>query len=91
MSEWIPFSKTNFISCPDCIKCEPREGLKHGARYGICGESGNLVYLEPWDEKRISGRGYIHNCISSCLRYEAGSTHDVRRANDEHGSVIDQR
>lgn len=33
---------------------------------GICGMGGNIVYLEPWKEKRISGNGYIHHNISSC-------------------------
>lgn len=35
-----------FLDCTECSRCKPRDGLKHGVRYGICGMGGNLVYLE---------------------------------------------
>ena len=34
-----------FLDCTECSRCKPRDGLKHGVRYGICGMGGNLVYL----------------------------------------------
>ena len=37
-----------FLDCTECPRCKPKDGLKHGVRYGICGMGGNLVYLEPW-------------------------------------------
>ena len=84
MSEWVPIlNGKEFVTCVDCIKCKPREGLKSGIKYGICDEGGNLVYLEPWKEKRIYGGGYVNHHISSCMMYEVGSTHDARRVSNE--------
>ena len=59
-----------YIDCPDCQRCKPQSGLKNGARWGICGGAGNIVYLEPWKEKRINGKGWIHHPVSSCALYE---------------------
>ena len=64
------FTNREYIKCPECPKCKPKEGLRDGAKWGICGEGGNIVYLEPWKEKRISGKGWIHHPISSCGIYE---------------------
>ena len=60
-----------FIDCPECPHCkkkpEPYKGITgHGVKYGICGIGGNLVFLEPWKEKRYSGKGYINHPVSSC-------------------------
>lgn len=44
-----------FLDCTECPRCKPQDGLKHGVRYGICGMGGNLVYLEPWKERRTCG------------------------------------
>lgn len=55
-----------YVDCPDCPQCKPKKTLRNGARWGICGMGGNIVYLEPWKEKRISGYGYIHHNTSSC-------------------------
>ena len=59
-----------FLDCTECPKCKTRDGLKHGVRYGICDMSGNIVYLEPWQERRICGKGWIHHHVSSCALYE---------------------
>lgn len=55
-----------YVDCPDCPYCIPKDTLRNGARWGICRRSGNIVYLEPWEEKRINGRGYIHHDTLSC-------------------------
>ncbi|MCB6989282.1 hypothetical protein LI187_02035 [bacterium 210820-DFI.6.38] len=36
----------------------------------ICGMGGNLVYLEPWKERKVCGSGLIHHPVSSCGLYE---------------------
>lgn len=59
-----------FLDCAECPRCKPKDGLKNGVRYGICGMGGNLVYLEPWKERRICGSGWIHHRVSSCALYE---------------------
>lgn len=59
-----------YIDCPDCPRCKPQSTKRHGARWGICGLGGNIVYLEPWKEKKIHGKGYIHHNVSSCGIYE---------------------
>ncbi len=59
-----------YIDCPECPKCKPQEGLRDGVRWGICGMGGNIVYLEPWKEKRISGSGYIYHNVSGCGLFE---------------------
>lgn len=68
MSELI--GNKEFLDCTECPRCTPKYGLRHGARYGICGMSGNIVYLEPWKERRICGNGWIHHHVSSCALYE---------------------
>ena len=66
---------TDYITCAECPHCKPK-GIREdgflgaGYQYGICGQCGNLVFLEPWKEKRIHGNGYIHHKVSSCERYE---------------------
>lgn len=64
-----------FIDCSECPHCkkqpDPYKGIRgHGVKYGICGMGGNLVYLEPWKERRICGSGWIHYHVSSCALYE---------------------
>lgn len=59
-----------YVDCPDCPHCKPKDTLRNEARWGICGMGGNIVYLEPWKEKRISGNGYIHHTTSSCGLFE---------------------
>ena len=59
-----------YLDCTECPRCKVKEGLRHGVRYGICGQSGNLCYLEPWKERRIRGSGWIHHTVSSCGLYE---------------------
>ena len=63
------------LTCTECQHCKPqgirKEGfMGAGYKYGICGQGGNLVFLEPWKEKRIRGSGYIHHKVSSCGLYE---------------------
>lgn len=67
-----------FLDCTECPKCKVKEGLKHGVRYGICGMGGNLVYLEPWKERKVCGSGLIHHPVSSCGLYEKkeGNSHE---------------
>lgn len=59
-----------YIDCPDCPRCIPQPGLRNGVKWGICRNSGNIVHLEPWKEKRIKGTGWIHHPVSSCGLYE---------------------
>lgn len=59
-----------FIDCPDCPYCQPKDTLRNGAKWGICKMGGNIVYLEPWKEKRIHGSGYISHHVSSCGLFE---------------------
>lgn len=61
----------SYIDCLECPHCKPKSGYWHGVRYGICDNSGNVVYLEPRREKRIYGSGYIHYLVSSCGLYES--------------------
>ncbi len=64
-----------YLTCAECPHCKP-QGIRKdgffgaGYQYGICGQSGNVVILEPWKEKRIHGSGYIHHKVSSCEMYE---------------------
>lgn len=41
-----------YVDCPDCPRCKPKDTLRNGVRWGICGMGGNIVYLEPWKEKK---------------------------------------
>lgn len=66
-----------FIDCPDCPHCRPESGLRNGVKYGICARGGNVVYLEPWKEKRTRGNGYIHHDVSSCGTIEKRKESDV--------------
>lgn len=59
-----------YVDCPDCPRCKPRNTLRNGAKWGICGMSGNIVYLESWKEKRIRGNGYINHDVGSCGLFE---------------------
>lgn len=66
---------TDYLTCAECPHCKPngirKDGfLGAGYKYGICEHGGNLVFLEPWEEKRIHGSGYIHHKVSSCGLYE---------------------
>ena len=79
----MEFFKAEKINCTQCVKCKPQEGLKNGVKYGICGGSGNLVYLEPWDEKRAKGSGYIHNRISGCGMHVKGGKYDKYAKRDD--------
>lgn len=58
-----------YLDCPDCPECRPQSTLRNGVRWGICGDGGNIVYLEPWKEKKANGRGYIHHGVSGCGYY----------------------
>lgn len=53
MSEekYKPLSEREYYICPECSRCKEKEGLPNGVRWGICSMSGNIVYLEPWEEK----------------------------------------
>lgn len=59
-----------YITCAECPRCKQQAGLRNGAKWGICQMSGNIVYLEPWKEKRISGSGYISHKIGGCGLYK---------------------
>ena len=59
-----------YLDCPECPQCKPQDTIKNGARWGVCGMGGNIVYLEPWKEKRANGSGYIHHGVSSCGLFE---------------------
>lgn len=64
----------DYLPCAECQHCKPqgirKEGfMGAGYKYGICRQGGNLVFLEPWKEKRIYGSGYISHKASSCGRY----------------------
>ena len=58
-----------YIDCPECPRCKRKDTLKNGVEWGICGMGGNIVYLKPWKEKKISGKGYIYHKTSSCGLY----------------------
>lgn len=66
----VKIGNVDYIDCSECSKCKPRDALRNGVRWGICGMSGNIVYLEPWKERRIKGSGYIHHGVSSCGMYK---------------------
>ena len=61
-----------YIDCLECPRCKSQNTLKNGVKWGICGMSGNIVYLEPWKEEKVSGRGYIYHNTSSCGLFEKG-------------------
>ena len=54
-------------------------------RYGICDHGGNLVFQEPWKEKKIHGSGYISHKVGGCGLYEMDQlpeiTAEVEKAN----------
>lgn len=60
-----------YYDCSECPYCKPEPepyqgpGLAKGVKYGICQRSGNMCFLEPWDEKRKNGK-VIHNTIDGC-------------------------
>ena len=61
-------------SCAECPHCKQhgirKEGfMGAGYKYGICRQGGNVVFLEPWKEKKIYGSGYISHKVSSCGRH----------------------
>lgn len=63
------------LTCADCPHCKlhgiRKEGLMGaGYKYGICRQSGNVAFLEPWKEKKICGSGFINHRPSSCGLYE---------------------
>lgn len=66
----VKIGNVDYIDCSECSKCKPQDTLKNGVRWGICGMGGNIVYLEPWKERRIKGSGYIHHGVSSCGMYK---------------------
>ena len=61
-----------YADCSECPHCKPQPERREkgfwgeGTKYGICGHGGNLVFLEPWKEKRISGNGWIYHKTSGC-------------------------
>lgn len=66
-----------YVDCPDCPRCKPKDTLRNGVRWGICGMGGNIVYLEPWKEKRIYGNDYIKHNTSSCGLFEIVEKTDI--------------
>ena len=57
------------IKCDTCPRCKDvyTDRLDYnGNHFFICGMSGNIVYKEPWKEKRLCGSGYIHHSVSGC-------------------------
>ena len=68
-----------YIDCPECPRCRLQPGLRNGVKWGICHGSGNLVYLEPWREKRNCGSGWINHTVSSCGLYEKNDPEDLKR------------
>ena len=69
----VTINNKQYLDCSECPKCKPKDTLRNGVKWGICGMGGNIVYLEPWKEKRISGSGYIHHRVSRCALYEKES------------------
>ena len=63
--------RKRYIKCHECPLCKPQEGLRYGARWGICHIGGDIVYLEPHKEKRIKGSGYIEFQADSCCLWES--------------------
>lgn len=65
--------KKRIIKCDECQYCKPKGvnsfGRGKGVLYGICGQGGNMVFLEPWREKKVCGSGYIYHKISGCGLY----------------------
>ena len=65
-----------YVNCLECPYCKPRPEKRkkgfwgEGIKYGICGHGGNLVFLESWKEKRLSGNGWIRHPISGCKLLE---------------------
>lgn len=58
-------------TCPRCKDTYPDKLDCNGNHFYICGMSGNIVYKEPWKEKRLCGSGYIHHSVSGCGLYES--------------------
>ena len=57
-----------YVDCPDCPRCKPKDTLRNGVRWGICGMGGNIVYLEPWKEKESMGTA-ISSIIQAVVDY----------------------
>lgn len=68
-----------YLMCFECPHCKKKGayhgpfalGAADGVEYGICGHGGNMVFLEPWKEKRVTGGGYIYHKPSSCAMIES--------------------
>lgn len=58
-------------TCPRCKDTYPGQLDADGYHFYICGMSGNKVYKEPHQVKRISGSGYIHYTVSGCGLYKS--------------------
>lgn len=48
----MTINNKQYLDCPECPKCKPKDTLRNGVKWGICGMGGNIVYLEPWKEKK---------------------------------------
>ena len=90
VSDWTPLRDRQFVTCDICPYCKPRGTREQGwpgagYKYGICDHGGNLVFMEPWKEKKIYGSGYISHKVGGCGLYEMDRlpeiTAEAERAN----------
>jgi hypothetical protein len=87
---WTPLRDRQFVTCDICPYCKPQGTREQGwpgagYKYGICDHGGNLVFMEPWEEKKIHGSGYISHKVGGCGLYEMDQlpeiTAEVEKAN----------
>lgn len=63
-----------YIKCDTCPRCKdeyPGKLDRDGYHFYICGMSGNIVYKEYHEIRRIKGSGYIRCPVSGCGLYKS--------------------
>ena len=66
---YMSVSEKRSLTCVECPKCIPSDEMHYGVKFGICSVTGNVVFLEPWKEKKIKGRGWIYHEVTGCGLY----------------------
>ena len=51
----------------------------YGAKFVICSNTGNIVFLEPRKEKKVKGRGWIYHDVSGCGLYRKEETAETTK------------
>ena len=72
-------SEKRSLTCVECPKCKPSDKMTYGVKFGICSITGNIVFLEPWKEKKAKGRGWIYHDVGGCGLYQTTETTETSK------------